>query len=210
LATTQIHKKWSRMGKKQYQTVRTLPKSYNIAMTNFASLYIFWWNDNTQPYNCLLIVIYYLDYIMCWIQDSLQQRYSPNCVWAAIGCIVSQWGEVWTKSNSCYQLSSSVRKWQNTLWQAVDIIRRTFWKTSKDRQHTVKRQKDKQWSTKHTYKTKDWVTRSPLKTGGGLRCSSFLSKCSSYDINSLYEAKFVIAMLYSTHATSNNETMAKI
>jgi hypothetical protein len=27
-------------------------------------------------------------------------------------------------------------------------------------------QKDKQWSTKHTYKTKDLVTRTPLKTGG--------------------------------------------
>jgi hypothetical protein len=27
-------------------------------------------------------------------------------------------------------------------------------------------QKDKQQSTKHTYKTKDRVTRTPLKTGG--------------------------------------------
>jgi hypothetical protein len=26
-------------------------------------------------------------------------------------------------------------------------------------------QKDKQWSTKHAYKTKDLVTRTPLKTG---------------------------------------------
>ena len=31
-------------------------------------------------------------------------------------------------------------------------------------------QKDKQRSTKHTYKTKDRVTRTPLKTGGELRC----------------------------------------
>jgi hypothetical protein len=31
--------------------------------------------------------------------------------------------------------------------------------------------KDKQRSTKHTYKTKDRVTRTPLKTGGELRCS---------------------------------------
>ena len=30
---------------------------------------------------------------------------------------------------------------------------------------------DKQRSTKHTYKTKDRVTRTPLKTGGELRCS---------------------------------------
>ena len=32
-------------------------------------------------------------------------------------------------------------------------------------------QKDKQRSTKHTYKTKDRVTRTPLKTGGELMCS---------------------------------------
>ena len=38
-----------------------------------------------------------------------------------------------------------------------------------------KGQKDKQRSTKHTHKTKDRVTRTPLKTGGGLRCSGRLS-----------------------------------
>jgi len=32
-------------------------------------------------------------------------------------------------------------------------------------------QKDKQRFTKHTYKAKDRVTRTPLKTGGELRCS---------------------------------------
>jgi len=31
--------------------------------------------------------------------------------------------------------------------------------------------KDKQRSTKHTHKTKDRETRTPLKTGGELRCS---------------------------------------
>jgi hypothetical protein len=34
---------------------------------------------------------------------------------------------------------------------------------------TEKIEKDKQRSTKHTYKTKDRVTRIPLKTGGALR-----------------------------------------
>ena len=34
-----------------------------------------------------------------------------------------------------------------------------------------KEQKDKQRSTKQTNKTKDQVTRTPLKTGGELRCS---------------------------------------
>ena len=41
-------------------------------------------------------------------------------------------------------------------------------------------QKDKQRSTKHTYKTKDRVTLTPLKTGGELRCSgSVSSSCST-------------------------------
>jgi hypothetical protein len=33
-------------------------------------------------------------------------------------------------------------------------------------------QKDKQRSTKHTYKANDRVTRTPLKSGGYLRCSN--------------------------------------
>ena len=40
-------------------------------------------------------------------------------------------------------------------------------------------QKDKQRSTKHTYKTKDRVTRTPLKTGGELRCSGRVSSSCS-------------------------------
>ena len=43
-------------------------------------------------------------------------------------------------------------------------------------------QKDKQRSTKHTYKTKDGVTRTPLKTVGELRCSGRVnSSCSNSD-----------------------------
>jgi hypothetical protein len=43
-------------------------------------------------------------------------------------------------------------------------------------------QKDKQRSTKHTDKTKDRGTRTPLKTGGELRCSRRLSgSCSTND-----------------------------
>ena len=43
-------------------------------------------------------------------------------------------------------------------------------------------QKDKQRSTKHTHKTKDRVTRTPLKTGGELRCSGRIgSSCSTSD-----------------------------
>ena len=46
--------------------------------------------------------------------------------------------------------------------------------SKKNKQHNgqkKKTQKDKQRSTKHTYKTKDRVTRTPLKAGGELRCS---------------------------------------
>jgi len=41
-------------------------------------------------------------------------------------------------------------------------------------------QKDKQRSTKHTRKTKDRVIRTPLSTGGELRCSGRVgSSCST-------------------------------
>ena len=42
-------------------------------------------------------------------------------------------------------------------------------------------QKDKQRSTKHTYRTNDRVTRTPLNTGGELRCSGKVSNscCTS-------------------------------
>jgi hypothetical protein len=44
----------------------------------------------------------------------------------------------------------------------------------------IKGKKNKQQSTKHTYKTKDRVTRTPLKTRGELMCSgSVSSSCST-------------------------------
>jgi hypothetical protein len=44
-------------------------------------------------------------------------------------------------------------------------------------------QRDKQRSTKHTHKTKDPVTRTPLKTGGELRCSRRVSSsCSTMSL----------------------------
>ena len=43
--------------------------------------------------------------------------------------------------------------------------------------------KDKQRSTKHTYETEDRITRTPLKTGGELRCYGRVgSSCSTSDI----------------------------
>ena len=47
----------------------------------------------------------------------------------------------------------------------------------------LKVQKAKQRSTKHTYKTKDQVTRTPLNTGGELMCSGRVgSSCSTLSI----------------------------
>ena len=51
--------------------------------------------------------------------------------------------------------------------------------SKRNKQHNGQKkkvQKDKQRSTKHTHKTKDQVTRTPLKTGGELRCSNVIRK----------------------------------
>jgi hypothetical protein len=53
---------------------------------------------------------------------------------------------------------------------------------SKDRQHNGQKKKDKndkQWSTKYYTKTKVRVTRTPLTTGGELRCSGRVSSSCS-------------------------------
>jgi hypothetical protein len=46
--------------------------------------------------------------------------------------------------------------------------------------NTMTKRKSTKGSTKHTYKTKDRITRTPLKTGGKLRCSGRVSSfCST-------------------------------
>ena len=52
----------------------------------------------------------------------------------------------------------------------------------KTRQYHGQNKKNKKRSTKHTYKTKDRITRTPLKTGGELRCSARVgTSCSTSD-----------------------------
>ena len=51
--------------------------------------------------------------------------------------------------------------------------------SKKNRQNNDQKKKDKQQSTKHTYKTKDLVTRTPLETGAELRCSGRVSSSCS-------------------------------
>ena len=52
--------------------------------------------------------------------------------------------------------------------QSESVYRR---RTDNTMARRKKVQKDKERSTKYTYKTKDRVTLTPLKTGGKLRCS---------------------------------------
>ena len=54
-------------------------------------------------------------------------------------------------------------------------------------------QKNKQRSTKHTYKTKDLVTRTPLRTDGEFRCSGRLSSsCFTSDTRRVNKCMTVI------------------
>ena len=63
-----------------------------------------------------------------------------------------------------------------------------------------KGQKDKQRSTKHAYKTKDWVTRTPLKPACEPRCSGRVnSSCST-----LYIA---LSILLGADTKENNQVL---
>ena len=74
-------------------------------------------------------------------------------------------------------------KWERRVWRyqrGNQIIRNRI--SKKNRQHNGQKKKYKQRSTKHTHKAKDRVTRTPLKTGGELRCSGRVnSSCSASD-----------------------------
>ena len=80
-------------------------------------------------------------------------------------------GAYWEMNNSFLKKSFKIPK-----PKGVIRIRK-----SKDGQHNGKTgQKDKQWSTKHTHKTKDRVTQAPLKTGTEFGCSRKVScSCST-------------------------------
>ena len=80
--------------------------------------------------------------------------------------------------------------WSENMWH-FRLNRKRVWRYERGNQNPYieeeqttqwpkeKVQKDKQRSTKHTYKTKDRVTRTPLKTGGELRCSGRVSSSRS-------------------------------
>ena len=70
----------------------------------------------------------------------------------------------------------------------------------KNRQHNGQEKKykrtNKQRSTKHTYKTKDQVTRTPQKTGGELRLKGYVCQASTYGLvlNVDYKTKQIIVI----------------
>ena len=66
-----------------------------------------------------------------------------------------------------------------SVWQSLKIPKGQQNPYIEEQWPKEKVQKDKQRSTKHTYKTKDRVTRIPLKTGGKLRCSGRVSSSCS-------------------------------
>jgi hypothetical protein len=82
-----------------------------------------------------------------------------------------------------------------SLTSSVEVVVKRVWRYQRGNQNPYneeeqttqwskeKVQKDKTRSTKHTYKTKDRVARTPLNTGGELRCSGRVrSSCSTIDI----------------------------
>jgi hypothetical protein len=71
--------------------------------------------------------------------------------------------------------------------------------------------KYKQLSTKHTYKTKDRVTRTPLRTGGELKCSEKVSNsCSTSDTRHVNLVYFFQLIRYSRACGSYQDFLDRL
>jgi hypothetical protein len=79
---------------------------------------------------------------------------------------------------NCFK--SAIKETQEEFEDTKGVIR--IRKSEKNRQHNDQKKKNKELSTKHTHKTKDRVTRTPLKTGGELMCSGWVSSSCSRNI----------------------------
>ena len=85
-----------------------------------------------------------------------------------------------------YIKEEQTTQWPKRYQQHNEVIRIRISKRRTDNTMAKRRrQKDKQRSIKHTYKTKDLVTRTPLKTGGELRCSGRVSIALTCMLSSL-------------------------
>jgi hypothetical protein len=104
-------------------------------------------------------------------------------------------GRNWAKIETCEKDAVCLKVFDKHVWCLTSLksVRRV-WRYQSGNQNPYieeeqttqwpkeKGQKDKQRSTKHTYKTKDRVTRTPLKTGSEFRCSERVSSsCSTSD-----------------------------
>ena len=78
----------------------------------------------------------------------------------------------WFVNNRDFQCSN--RK----VWRYQRVNQNPYIEEEQTQWSNENKQKDKQRSTKHTFKTKDRVTGTPLKTGCELRCSERLSSSS--------------------------------
>ena len=127
------------------------------------------------PYKCLV--------------ENVRENWSGNQEWV----IQRNWQQVWHEVNRLKQTQSSGAIHLFLFSPLMVIQVRRVWRYQRGNQNPhieeqttqwpkEKVQKDKQRSTKHTDKTKDRVTRTPLKTGGKLRCSRRVgSSCSTSD-----------------------------
>jgi hypothetical protein len=79
--------------------------------------------------------------------DDLAEYYNSFDIWGYDNDLVTLyfWRRVWRHQRG--NQNPYIEEEQTTQWSIEKV------------------QKDKQWSTKHTYKTKDRVTRTPLKAG---------------------------------------------
>jgi hypothetical protein len=122
--------------------------------------------------------------------ENVRENWSGNQEWA----IQRNWQQVWHEVNRLKQTQASGAMHLFLFSPLMVIQVRRVWRYQRGNQNPhieeeqitqwpkEKIQKDKQRSTKHTYKTKDRVTRTPLNTGGKLRFSGRVSSsCSTSD-----------------------------
>ena len=168
---------------KHFCLVWFIPKYYNKTFSNWLLLWrLFQKRVVRSKFDIYVFVLFYIRKVLLFRvpMTGKIRYYRDGCFSYLLISTIFLWNMFFTK------LQDTVRTGQK--WTFVrgcsktedtkGIIRIRI--SKRNRQHND--QKDKQWSTKHTYKTKDRVKRTPLKTGGELSCSERVSSsCSTSD-----------------------------
>jgi hypothetical protein len=128
---------------------------------------------------CITAVIYNVVSKIYGSMDNIRNKTMYHIIWFRHVCLDNQMFEIWQTRFSLFNfVILSRRAWRYQRGNQNPYIEEeqaTQWPKGKV-------QKDKQRSAKHTHKTKDRVTRTPLKTGGELRCSGRVGIfCSTSD-----------------------------